>query len=121
MAPAMWQWATHHQMHVPRQWRGRAQVVAIAVDIPAQLIAVRWVTMLLVRRAVMVLMLPRRWLTMHFTLVLPQPLALSLWASLLVPRRVAVLRLFMVMRVFVILAVLMCLAGSMRRRSCARS
>ena len=91
MAPAMWQRAAYHQMHVPRQWRGRAQMVAVAVDIPAQLISVWWVTMMLVRRAVMMLMLvPRRRLAMHLPLVLPQPLALSLWAPLLVPRRVAV-------------------------------
>lgn len=120
MAPAMWQWAAHHQMHVPRQWWGRAQVVAIAVDIPTQLISVRWVAMLLVRRAVVMLMLvPRRWLAMHFTLVLPQPLALPLRAPLLLAWWIAMLRLLMV-RVFIVFVLPMRLAGRMGRRRSTR-
>ena len=122
MAPAMWQRTPYHQMHMTGQRRGRPQVVAITVNIPAQLASVRRMAMLFMRRAVMVLMLvPRRWLAMHFALVLPQPLTLPLRAPLLLTRGVAMLRLLMVAGVLIVLVLSMRLAGRIGRRGCARS
>lgn len=94
-------------------------MVAIAVDIPAQLIPVRRITMLLVRRAVVVLVLVPGRLAVHFPLVLPQPLTLPLRTPLLLAGRVTVLRL-LIMVFMMMLALFVRLARRMRRRGCIR-
>lgn len=115
MAPAMRQWPAGDQMYMPRQRWGRTQVVTVAVNIPTQLLPVRWVAMVVVRRSMLMLLKPGCGLAMHLPLVLPQPLALPLGMPLLLARGVAMLRLMLVM-MLVRLALIMRLARSIRPR-----
>lgn len=103
MAPAMGQGAAYYQMHMARQGWRRAQIVAVAVDVPAQLVAVwRWPVLLMPRRGPV--LLAARWRSaMHLSLVLPQPLTLPLGvAALLLTRRVAMLVLVPVLMMLMI-------------------
>ena len=108
VAPAMGQGAAYDQVHMPRQRRCRAQVVAVAMDLPAQLVTVR-------RMAVMLVVLRRPTglavVDTIIALTFPQPLAL-------LARRSAVLRRRMVHRpvllVGVSLTMIMRLAGGGR-------
>lgn len=76
MTPAVGQGPADHQVHMAWQRWARPQVMAVAVNVTAQLVTVWRVAMMLVR--VPLLLLNSGRLAMHLALVLPQPLTLAL-------------------------------------------
>ena len=114
VVPAMRQGTTDDQVHMARQGWSGTQVMAVAVDLAAQLVAVRRLTVMLVSWRGPVLVDAGRRCAVHFTLVLPQPLALPLGtAVLLLPGWVAMLVLMFVLLVLMVWPAL--LVGLARR------